>query len=361
MTSGLEVRDEGATIRLVGPGGAARRERVEAACSTRIVSMPSVLARLPDSIDARVRGVAWASLVVQIGIVATGGAVRLTGSGLGCPTWPRCTPDTFIVMPEQGIHGAIEFGNRMLTFVLTAVALLAVLYVAKLRRSRPDLWHASLILAAGIPAQAALGGLTVLTGLNPWLVGAHFLLSAALVSVATLFVLRTRGGADGPDRVPASLARTAYAVAYAVAIAATITLLLGVVVTGAGPHAGDAATPRNGLDVAPLQHLHSYPAYAMLALTLVLVALVRRREQGRERGQEQGRGLERVRALAYGLLVLELGQIALGITQARLGVPALLVGMHMVLACLVVATLTALVSRLRAAREGSRPLVAGYS
>ncbi len=294
--------------------------------------MPLLPAWVPDSINARVRGVAWASLAVQIGIVATGGAVRLTGSGLGCPTWPRCTPDTFIVMPEQGIHGAIEFGNRMLTFVLTAVALLAVLSVAKLRRTRPDLWRTSLILAAGIPAQAALGGLTVLTGLNPWLVGAHFIVSAALVALAALFVVRTRDGGPRPGRLPASLTR----VAYAVALATALTLLLGVVTTGAGPHAGDAATPRNGLDVAQLQHLHSYPAYAMLALTLALVALVARP------------GLERVRPLAYSLLALECGQIAIGVTQARLGVPALLVGLHMLLACLIVATLTALLSQARA-------------
>lgn len=286
---------------------------------------------LPDSIDSRVRGIAWASLAVQIGIVATGGAVRLTGSGLGCPTWPRCTPETFIVMPEQGIHGAIEFGNRMLTFVLTAVALLAVVLVMKLRRRRPDLWRTSLILAAGIPAQAALGGLTVLTGLNPWLVGAHFIVSAALVSVATLFVLQTRDVARASSPVPPLLPR----LASAVAIAATITLCVGVVTTGAGPHAGDAATPRNGLDLTQLQHLHSYPAYAMLALTLVLVTIVARA------------GIAHLRPLALGLLALQLGQIALGVTQARLGVPALLVGVHMVLACLIVATLTALVSQLR--------------
>lgn len=294
----------------------------------RVLRLP---AWLPDSIDSRVRGIAWASLAVQVGIVATGGAVRLTGSGLGCPTWPRCTPETFIVMPEQGIHGAIEFGNRMLTFVLTAVALLAVLFVMKLRARRPDLWRTSLILAAGIPAQAALGGLTVLTGLNPWLVGAHFIVSAALVSVATLFVLQTRDVVQASGRVPASLPR----LAYAVAVATTITLLVGVVTTGAGPHAGDAATPRNGLNLVQLQHLHSYPAYAMLALTLALVTLVART------------GIAPLRTLAYGLLGLELGQIALGVTQARLGVPALLVGVHMVLACLIVATLTALVSRLR--------------
>jgi heme a synthase len=293
--------------------------------------VPRLIDWLPDSIDARVRGIAWASLAVQIGIVATGGAVRLTGSGLGCPTWPRCTPETFIVMPAQGIHGAIEFGNRLLTFVLTAVALLAVLFVWKLRRSRPDLWRLSLVLAAGIPAQAALGGLTVLTGLNPWLVGAHFIVSAALVSVAAVLVVRVLDGPPPRERRGTPLQPLAYAAATAVAI----TLVVGVVTTGAGPHAGDAATPRNGLDLVPLQHLHSYPAYAMLALTSILAALVHRA------------GLYRVRTLVTGLLALQLAQIAVGVTQARLGVPALLVGVHMVLACLVVAVMTAIVVRLQ--------------
>jgi heme a synthase len=291
----------------------------------------AVGAWLPASIDARVRAVAWASLAVQIGIVATGGAVRLTGSGLGCPTWPRCTPDTFIVMPEQGIHGAIEFGNRMLTFVLAGVAVLAVLLVSKLRRQRPDLWALSLLLAAGIPAQAGLGGLTVLTGLNPWLVGAHFIVSVVLVIVATIFVLRVVDGGRPSGSAPSRLRPLVYSTAATIAM----TLLLGVVTTGAGPHAGDAATPRNGLDVEQLQHLHSYPAYAMLALTAALAVLVR------------GPGHQRIEALTYGLLVLELGQVGLGITQARLGVPALLVGFHMVLACLVVAAMTAIVVRVR--------------
>ncbi len=291
------------------------------------------LKKEPGPIDSGVRGIAWASLIVQIGIVGTGGAVRLTGSGLGCPTWPRCTPDTFVVMPEQGIHGAIEFGNRMLTFVLAAVAVLALLAVWNWRRSRPDLWRATVILAAGIPAQAALGGLTVLTGLNPWLVGAHFLLSAALVSVAAVFVARTQDTAGRPDRVPALLVSLGYAVVLATAVA----LVLGVVTTGAGPHAGDAATPRNGLNVELLQHLHSYPAYVMLLLTAALVGLV------------QQTGATRLRPLALGLLALEFSQIALGIAQAHLGVPALLVGLHMLLACMVVATLTMLITRLRGA------------
>lgn len=277
------------------------------------------------------RAAAWASLVVQIGIVGTGGAVRLTGSGLGCPTWPRCTPDTYVVQPELGIHGLIEFGNRLLTFVLAGVAIAAVLAVLNLRRSRPDLFRLAIVLAAGIPAQAALGGLTVLTGLNPWLVGAHFVVSAALVSVATIFVFRTYDTGGWIRNSP----RLVTGLAWATAATATVAVLLGVVTTGAGPHAGDAATPRNGLDVEMLQHVHSYPAYVMFALTFLLVAATMRA------------GLERLRTAALSLLALGVLQIVVGVAQARLGVPPLLVGTHMLLACGVIAAATTVVLAVR--------------
>lgn len=294
--------------------------------------MYRLLAWLPQSLDARVRGIAWASLAVQIGIVGTGGAVRLTGSGLGCPTWPRCTPETFVVMPAQGIHGAIEFGNRLLTFVLAAVAVTAVLFVFDLRRRRPDLWRLALVLAAGIPVQAGLGGLTVLTGLNPWLVGAHFIVSIVLVCVATGFVVRTQPEVLDAQRMVSPLVVW---LAYGTALAAGVAIVLGVVTTGAGPHAGDAATPRNGLDVNVLQHVHSYPAYVMLGCTVALIAAIRRAR------------LTDVEPLAFALLGLELTQMVIGIAQVRLGVPPLLVGVHMVLACMLIATTTALVLKLR--------------
>lgn len=284
----------------------------------------------------RVRAIAWASLAAQIGIIVTGGAVRLTGSGLGCPTWPRCTPETYVVVPSQGIHGMIEFGNRMLTFVLAAVAVAALASVWNLRRERPDLFRLAWWLLLGIPAQAVLGGLTVLTGLNPWLVGAHFWLSAVLVAIAAVFVYRTLPApapvpawVHGNDAPPVPTAfRTLTTLAAA---AAGVALTLGVVVTGAGPHAGDAATPRNGLELEWLQHLHSVPGYAMLALTLWLAVVVERAR------------LVRGRMLVLGLLLLELLQVLIGVAQARTGVPPLLVGTHMLLAGCIVAAMTGLV------------------
>ncbi|MFM7014388.1 MAG: COX15/CtaA family protein, partial [Actinomycetota bacterium] len=124
----------------------------------------------------RLRLYGWLSLASQIVIVVTGGLVRLTGSGLGCPTWPRCTEESFVTVPEMGIHGIIEFGNRLLTFVLIIIALLTFIVVRRTTRSeRFGLTWPALALGLGIIAQALLGGVTVLTGLNPWIVGAHFL------------------------------------------------------------------------------------------------------------------------------------------------------------------------------------------
>ena len=149
---------------------------------------------LPSAVDTRIRVFAWASLVSQIVIIGTGGAVRLTGSGLGCPTWPRCTEDSFISTPEMGIHGIIEFGNRLLTFVLAIIAIVMFLLLLRLRRERPELFRLSVALGLGIPGQAVIGGITVLTNLNPWVVGLHYVLSLVLVGLAAVLLYRVRTG-----------------------------------------------------------------------------------------------------------------------------------------------------------------------
>ncbi len=286
---------------------------------------------VPRVVDRRVRTIAWLSLALQIGIVGTGGAVRLTGSGLGCPTWPRCTADSFVVVPELGLHGAIEFGNRLLTFVLAVVAVAAIVLVSRLRRERRDLFLLAIALGAGIPAQAVLGGITVLTGLNPWLVGAHFIVSAILVALATVLVFRTYVAPDGGAlQAPQWYVMTSLVTAFFIAF----TVVMGVITTGAGPHAGDAATPRNGFNPEVLQHLHSYPGYVAFGLTALLVISATVLD------------VRGVRPFVQALLVLELAQIAVGIAQARLGLPAFLVGTHMLLACTLVALMTAVVLRL---------------
>ena len=243
------------------------------------------------------------TLVSQILIVVTGGVVRLTGSGLGCPTWPKCTADSLVTVQAQGLHGVIEFANRLLTFALLIIAVFTVvLFWKTVQRAL------AIGLLAGIPAQAVLGGLTVLTGLNPWLVGAHFALSAVLISLSSILVWRfyspSLTGRSGLPRITS----------VAITITGLTSVVFGIIVTGAGPHAGDAKTPRNGLDLEIWQHYHSYPAYLTLALVLLSLVLYRADKLNR--------------SILLGLLANLVIQAVIGVAQARLGVPALLVGFH---------------------------------
>jgi cytochrome c oxidase assembly protein subunit 15 len=125
--------------------------------------------------------------VANVGIVITGGAVRLTGSGLGCPTWPTCTDASYVPTGAMGVHGAIEFGNRTLTFVLAAVAIAAFVLALREHPRRSRVVRLSVLSGLGIPAQALVGGLTVLTHLNPWVVGLHFLASMAVIAATYAF------------------------------------------------------------------------------------------------------------------------------------------------------------------------------
>lgn len=294
--------------------------------------MKAVFARLPGSVDARIRGFAIATLVAQILIVGTGGAVRLTGSGLGCPTWPRCTDDSFVTTPEMGIHGIIEFGNRLLTFVLIAIAIVMFVLVLRIRRERRDLFVLALVIGLGIPAQGVIGGFSVLTNLNPYVVGLHFVLSVVLVVLSTVLVYRVYAG---PRGVRASVPLWYSALTHATSALVAITILVGIITTGSGPHAGDSGASRNGLDSELLQHVHSWPAYATVAATVLLLIGALRLEQPR---------LARFTGI---LLAIEAVQVAVGLAQARLGLPEILVGAHMVLACCLTAAMTAVVLSLR--------------
>jgi cytochrome c oxidase assembly protein subunit 15 len=154
---------------------------------------------LPRPTPRTVRRLALASVVANAAIVVTGGAVRLTSSGLGCPTWPRCTETSYTPTAEYAVHGVIEFGNRLLTFVLAAVVLATTVAVWRQRPRRPGMRRLATLVLLGIPAQAVLGGITVLTGLNPYTVMAHFLLSMVLIALAV--VLHARAGeGDAPPR-----------------------------------------------------------------------------------------------------------------------------------------------------------------
>lgn len=295
---------------------------------------------LPDRIDGRIRVVAWLNLIGNVLIIATGGAVRLTGSGLGCPTWPLCTPDSLVPTPalvDDGIHSLIEFGNRLMSPVLGLLALILLVLVWRLRRHRRDVFVLACVIMAGILAQAFVGGITVWTGLNPFIVGFHYVASVALVCITTALVVRL-GTAPGPRRL--AVLRWYAILTHVTTLALALTVGFGVLTTGAGPHSGDAAVGRNGFDATILEHVHAWPSYVLLALTLVLTAAA---------------WLQRLptRRAITGLLLLELVQIAVGLYQARNGLPEIAVGIHMVLASVTAAAMTVVVMKLKAPAAGT--------
>lgn len=296
------------------------------------VSMTGAAPSLQTAVPRRIRVMAVLSLISQILIVGTGGAVRLTGSGLGCPTWPECTAGSFVATPEMGINGAIEFANRLLTFVLIAIAIVTFLFVLRVRRERPELFALALALGLGIPAQGVIGGISVLTGLNPYVVGLHFVVSVLLVALATVLVYRAYLGPRPAARV---VPGWYFGIAHATSFSLAVTILVGILTTGSGPHAGDSGAARNGLDSGLLQQLHSWPAYLTFALTVVLVIGALRLR------------LPRLVRFSGILLAIEFVQIAVGSAQARLGLPELLVGIHMVLAVCLAGAMTAVVLSLR--------------
>ncbi|WP_198417844.1 COX15/CtaA family protein [Cryobacterium serini] len=292
----------------------------------------SIYQRLPSAIGARIRVVAWLSLLSEIVIVGTGGAVRLTGSGLGCPTWPNCVVGSLVPTEEMGLHGVIEFANRLMTGLIGIIAIAAVVLLWRLRRERKDLFVLAVILVGGVLAQALVGGVTVWTGLNPFIVGFHFTVSLIMVCLATVLVHRVYL-APGPRTlvVPVGFAGLAHATSFVVAL----TVIMGVLTTASGPHSGDADAGRTGFNAELLEHLHAWPGYATLVLTIVLLAA-------------SVGGKLPVRRFVVALLVIELVQILVGLLQANLGLPPVLVGLHMVLACVLAAAMTALVLNLKA-------------
>ncbi|WP_205855707.1 COX15/CtaA family protein [Phytoactinopolyspora endophytica] len=282
--------------------------------------------RLPLPTERTLRGLAVASLITQAGIIVTGGAVRLTDSGLGCPDWPHCTEGSLTSTPEMGSHGVIEFGNRLLTFVLGAVALamlLAVIRTLRSDRPRRDLLYPSIILLGVIPAQAFIGGITVWTDLNPWVVMFHFLVSAVLVGIATVLVRRSQRPAGAlPPRVGNPwLERLGLLTLIGTAVA----VYLGTVVTGSGPHAGDPDSKRTGLDVALVTQIHADAVLVLVGLSIGLYVAARALGSP-----------GRTASAALVLIGVEAGQGVIGVVQYRLELPELLVGLHMLGAALMI-------------------------
>ncbi|MEJ7775163.1 MAG: COX15/CtaA family protein [Nocardioidaceae bacterium] len=269
---------------------------------------------------------AIATLVANIVIVVTGSAVRLTGSGLGCPTWPRCTSQSFVVQDALGVHGVIEFGNRLLTFVLVAIAVATWAVALRHQPRRSSLRRIATVLAVGIPAQAVLGGVTVLTDLNPYVVALHLLLSLAMIGVAVVFLRRI----DEEDRPPRPTVPHAVVVLTRVLFGVTWTVLyVGTVVTGSGPHAGDADSPRTGLRPAAVSQLHAELVFLLVGLTVgVLVAF------------SVTTAPERALRAVRWLLGIELAQGLVGFVQYFTDLPIVLVGLHVLGAALVSACAT---------------------
>ena len=297
-------------------------------------SAPTVPATQPSWTPLRwTRPIYWANLVAQTGIVVTGGLVRLTGSGLGCPTWPECTSGSLIptAVQEESWHKYIEFGNRLLTFVLGVIAI-ATLVVAlvnsrRLKRAgctgRPILVALAAAGLLGILAQAVLGGITVRTGLNPATVAAHFLVSMALIAAAV--VLLYRDGEPGDQPVVALVAPAVRVMSWVLVVDAALVVVLGTVVTGSGPHSGDARTTvRFGIDPRTISWLHADAVLLFVGLTAgMLLAL------------HVAQGPRRARNTAWWLVGVAVVQGMIGYTQYFTGVPWLLVVIHILGACLI--------------------------
>jgi cytochrome c oxidase assembly protein subunit 15 len=293
------------------------------------------------------RVIAAAVILTQGGIAVTGAIVRVTASGLGCPTWPQCFPGSFTPVPHAEVavvHQVVEFGNRMITFLVVLTAALAVLAVTRARRRREVLVYAWLMPASTV-AQAVIGGITVLTGLLWWTVAIHLVASMTMVWLAVLLYVKIGEPDEDTAGVSESVPKPLRQLTALTAVVLAAQLVSGTLVTGAGPHAGDKSitqpVPRLQIEITTLVHLHSSLLVAYLAL---LVGL--------------GFGLLAVHAprpvtLRLGvLLVLVCTQGLVGTVQFFTGVPAALVAVHVLGAAACTAATAALWASMR---ERSKP------
>lgn len=274
-----------------------------------------------DVVDAKIapkflRRVANLMVITQSAIVITGALVRLTGSGLGCSTWPECTPGSYTPSPDQPeapLHAWIEFGNRLLTFVLFLNALVLMISIL---RNRKELFGLGAIQILGILAQAVLGGITVLTGLNPATVAGHFMLSIILIAAA--LSLRQRIYGKSPSGLIVSkLTRN---LARALVLLTFVVLIAGTIVTGSGPHAGDSTAERFPLDARTISWIHADLVIALIGVAIALLISIQVGESGATR--------EILGARIKVFLLASLVQGAIGYTQYFTGLPEVLVAFH---------------------------------
>jgi cytochrome c oxidase assembly protein subunit 15 len=251
-------------------------------------------------------------LFAQAAIVVTGGAVRLTGSGLGCPTWPECTPGSYTPKPyqvEEQVKVWIEFGNRLLTFVLVLAAITVL--VSVLAAGRKDLRGLALGQVLGILGQGILGGITVLTGLHPATVAAHFLLSIVLIAGATSLRAQRFASLEKQDAAP-----LVKKIATAHIVVSFLVLFLGTLVTGSGPHAGDATAARFPFDLRTMAWLHADSVIALFGITFGLFVV-------------HGVSAHTKKRLKI-FVAIALSQGLIGYVQWYLDLPELIVGLHLV-------------------------------
>jgi len=305
-------------------------------CTRNLSAYPEPV-QLPAVRPSLVRPVLLANLIGEVVIVITGGVVRLTGSGLGCPTWPECVPGSFTPVPhqEQGFHKLIEFGNRTLTGVVGLLALLALWAVwTHLPRRRP-LHLIALGLVLGVAVQAIVGGLAVRSTLNPVTVAFHFLLSMVLIALATMLVRGAEDrapGAAGQAAEPRSLLVPALVarLGWVTAAVAAVVLVLGTVVTGSGPHSGDAEEPaRTGFDPQVVSWLHADVVMLFVGLVVAMVIAVHLTSES-----------ALAKATWRSVLLVTLAQGVVGYVQYFTKLPEVLVALHMLGATLLVVTLT---------------------
>jgi cytochrome c oxidase assembly protein subunit 15 len=286
----------------------------------------------PGVVAPWIRKVFWANYLAQIAIVITGGVVRLTASGLGCPTWPECVPGSFtpVALQEQSWHKYVEFGNRTLTFVLVILSVAALVAAAWYVRSqrarhlpvrRPVVWLA-VVPFAGTFGQAILGGVTVLVKLNPTAVAIHLLFSMVMIYACLLLVKRSGEPGDRPMIV---IVRSEIRIAAWLLVAvAAVVIALGTIVTGSGPHAGDATAPRFGFDPRTVSWLHADAVILYLGVLLAIMLALRITDAPKAPR----------RAILIALAVA-LSQGVVGYTQYFTGLPWPIVALHMLGACLV--------------------------
>ena len=265
------------------------------------------------------------NIVAQCAIVVTGALVRLTASGLGCPTWPDCSDGSLIPVARQaeGFHKFIEFGNRMLTFALALIILAALIAAIRHRPRRKVLIGLAFLLFAGVAAQAVIGGITVLTGLNPLSVAAHFLVSAGLIAVSVALYERGNESFDGPKTI--IVRKELVIVARALVALGFVIVVLGTVVTGSGPHSGDSnVVNRLPLDPRVVSWIHADVVLLFVGLVFALALGLRLTQASAV-----------VQRRVWVLIAIVLLQGFVGYTQYFTGLPELLVAVHVAGACAV--------------------------